>query len=197
MAFPLIFIAAAAALQPAQTAVHARPQSSAHRGGRSFMSPMGETFLAGTAGGDGLMAWFQQADRNHDGSITADEMTADADRFFKVLDADGDGEIGPDEITHYEEAMEARSGRYGLLNIPEPVVSADADFNRGVSADEFRSAALKRFQLLDVNRTGRLTVPELETIREAAAAQAKHPLGEQPQQVQLDPEGDTETAMPH
>jgi len=193
---PLILIAAAAALQPAQGAAHPRPQSPARRVGRSFMSPMGETFLGRASGEDGLMTWFGQADRNHDGSVSADEMTADANRFFKVLDADGDGEIGPDEITHYEEAMEARSGRYGVLNIPEPVVSADADFNRGVSADEFRRAALKRFELLDVNRTGRLTVPELETIREAAAAQAKHPLGEEPQPVQMDPEGDTETAIP-
>jgi Ca2+-binding EF-hand superfamily protein len=160
------------------------------------MSPMGEPFLATGAGEDGLKAWFAQADRNHDGSLTADEMTADAQRFFQALDADHDGEIGPDEITHYEEAIEFRSGRSSLLNIPEPVVSADTDFNRGVSADEFRTTALKRFRLLDVNGAGRLTLPGLESIREAAASQAKHPPGETPPPVQMDPEGDTENAMP-
>jgi Ca2+-binding EF-hand superfamily protein len=199
MALPLLLIAAAA-MQAAPATVTATPRAQHHflgrGGGRSFMSPMGETFSADTAGEDGLIAWFRQADRNHDGSVTADEMTADAQRFFGVLDMDHDGEIGPDEITHYEEAMEARSGRYSLLNIPEPVVSADADFNRGVSADEFRATALKRFQRLDVNGAGRLTLPELQGIREAAAAQAKHPPGERPPQVQMDPDGDTQGAMP-
>jgi hypothetical protein len=199
MALPLLLIAAAAMHAGPATAA-ATPRAQRHflgrGGGRSFMSPMGETFSAETAGEDGLIAWFRQADRNHDGSVTADEMTADAQRFFGVLDMDHDGEIGPDEITHYEEAMEARSGRYSLLNIPEPVVSADADFNRGVSADEFRGAALKRFQRLDVNGAGRLTLPELQGIREAAAAQAKHPPGETPPQIQMDPDGDTQSAMP-
>jgi hypothetical protein len=198
MALPLLLVAAAA-MQPVPTTVAATPRAQGHflgrGGGRSFMSPMGETFFGQAGGEDGLIAWFRQADRNHDGSITADEMTADAQRFFGVLDMDHDGEIGPDEITHYEEAIEARSGRNSLLNIEEPVVSADSDFNRGVSADEFRGAALKRFQRLDVNGAGRLTLPGLEAIREAASSEEKH-LRNKGQQVQMDPDSDTQGAMP-
>lgn len=222
MALPLLFLAAAAAAQPlapapnAATALEDGP-------GRPFMSPMGEPVFGQVPGEDGLVAWFRETDRNHDGVLTVDEMTADAERFFQILDSDHDGEIGPDEIEHYESVIaprlhsrwiasgddggaqasetdwsklhgrrggghraragvggyggddEAAGGRYGLLEIPEPVASADADFNRGVSAEEFRNAAAQRFQLLDVDHRGRLTLPELQAIREAAASASRRP----------------------
>jgi hypothetical protein len=46
--------------------------------------------------------WFVRADRNRDGAITADEMQADADRFFATLDSNRDGEIDPEELVQYE-----------------------------------------------------------------------------------------------
>ena len=192
MAIPLILIAAAAAAHsPAE--FHAHPSN-----GRAFISPMGEPFFPSASGSDGMTTWFAQADADHDGSLTSAEMMADAERFFQRLDTNKDGEIDPDEITHYEETMQSRGYSYGLLNIPEPVVSADADFNRGVSLDEFRRAASKRFQLLDLNHAGRLSLATLQTVREAAADQAKHPLGEKPPEVQLDPQADTEDmGRPH
>jgi Ca2+-binding EF-hand superfamily protein len=67
-----------------------------------FISPMGEPFRARTRADDTLANWFHQADRNHDGLLTADEMQADAVRFFATLDTSGDGEIDPDELVHYE-----------------------------------------------------------------------------------------------
>ena len=60
------------------------------------------------------------------------------------------------------------AGRYGLLQIPEPVMSADANFNRGVSAAEFQNAAIARFQLLDFSHSGRLTLAQLQSVRQAA-----------------------------
>ena len=56
------------------------------------------------------------------------------------------------------------AARYGLLNLPEPVSGADADFNRIVTLDEFRRAASYRFQLLDSDRSGRLTLQKLEVL---------------------------------
>ncbi|MDQ2706009.1 MAG: EF-hand domain-containing protein [Pseudomonadota bacterium] len=56
------------------------------------------------------------------------------------------------------------AARYGLLNLPEPVSGADADFDRFVSLDEFRRAASYRFQLLDSGRSGRLTLKQLEAL---------------------------------
>jgi Ca2+-binding EF-hand superfamily protein len=67
-----------------------------------FISPMGEPFRAHTPADDTLADWFRQADRNHDGGLTADEMQADAERFFATLDTNHDGEIVPDELVHYE-----------------------------------------------------------------------------------------------
>lgn len=59
------------------------------------------------------------------------------------------------------------AARYGLLNLPEPVAAADADFNRGVSLQEFRLAAASRFQLLDTTKQGRLSLPQLQEVRTA------------------------------
>jgi Ca2+-binding EF-hand superfamily protein len=177
-----------------------------------FISPMGEPFRARGGTEDALARWFNQADSNHDGQISLAEMQADAERFFAVLDSDGDGQIGPDELIQYEweiapdiqvnsrlkrqpgeaapakppedgeldpDAHRSRRGRgepdwlsgslqgaarYGLLNMPEPVAAADADFNRAISRAEFRQAALDRFQLLDRDHRGALTLDRLEAM---------------------------------
>jgi Ca2+-binding EF-hand superfamily protein len=199
---PLLAVATAAAERPINVVGHAWAP---------FISPMGEPFRARTATDDTLARWFNQADRNHDGQITADEMKADADRFFATLDSDGDGQIGPEELIHYEwelapdvqlssrlkrqpgeatpikrpefaedspDARRYRRGdgepdtliglqgaaRYGLLNMPEPVAAADADFNRAISRAEFEQAALERFQLLDGDRRGALDLARLEAM---------------------------------
>ena len=174
-----------------------------------FISPMGEPFRSHQAGDDTLANWFNQADRNHDGMLTASEMVSDADRFFALLDTNHDGEIDPDELVNYEwriapeiqvmsktrrprgerpageghsKSSNRRSlwgpgnfgggkdgsleggARYALLNIPEPVAAADADFNRGVSLAEFRQAALQRFALLDGAGQGKLTLAGLRPL---------------------------------
>lgn len=195
-----------------------------------FISPMGEPFRAHSPTDDTLADWFYQADRNHDGVLTADEMVADAERFFAKLDTDHDGEIGPEEIANYEyevapeiqvmsrtrpvagqkpstgkqgrpedsvdadepdptghdhsrqrqrdraSEVDASLGiggslqgaaRYSLLNIPEPVAAADTDFNRSISLEEFKQAAIARFQLLDSTHQGRLTLAQLEALPHA------------------------------
>jgi Ca2+-binding EF-hand superfamily protein len=182
-----------------------------------FISPMGEPFRPRAATDDTLARWFNQADRDHDGQLTADEMRADADRFFALLDADHDGLIGPEELIQYEwelapdiqlsSRLRRRPGeaappkaaeegeqtaadrryrrgagepdslsglqgaaRYGLLNLPEPVAAADADFDRAITRAEFEAAALYRFQLLDRDRRGALTLNALETTWSAVLA---------------------------
>lgn len=53
------------------------------------------------------------------------------------------------------------AGRFSFLDIPEPVVSADRDFNRGVSRAEFARIAGQRFLLLDTAHHGYLTFATL------------------------------------
>ena len=220
MPIPALLLFAATALPPVQPA----PPVPSRHWGRIFISPMGEPFRV-DRNGDALEAWFMQADRNHDGYLSLEEMQADAERFFATLDTNHDGEIDPDEMSHYEQVVapeiggephfamagmatgeqsEGRRGvgehsghggrghhggggglrpprenddghqgasRFGLLDLPEPVASADADFNRGVSLAEFRAAAGQRFLALDLDHRGQLTLAGLESIRPAPAAQ--------------------------
>lgn len=77
--------------------------------------------------------------------------------------APGDGRRRDDEHDGYRVDGLQGAARYGLLNIPQPVTSADADFNRLITLGEFRQAASRRFQLLDGRQQGRLTLQELET----------------------------------
>jgi len=178
MTVPLLFIALAAA-------------QFGH--GRAFISPMGQPFRGAD---DGLSSWFAAADSNRDGSINLVEFQQDAERFYQTLDTNHDGEIDPDEIDHYETVVapeirtgngnsfganentddEAKGGgRLGLLTIPEPVTAADSNLDRGVSLHEFRTTAEKRFQLLDRDGNGLLTLPELQSQRSAVRANARHP----------------------
>lgn len=233
---PLLLLASTAAQAPATPAPAAASASAfvSRHGGRLFISPMGEPFRPNGRDDDGLADWFRQADTNHDGQLTLQEMQADADRFFTTLDVNHDGEIDPDEITRYEtvvapeissgsrfelasldsddppqgqgsgrggrggrgghrrggggdeggarpgffsggEDQHQGAGRYGLLDLPEPVVAADTDFNRGVSRAEFQAAAAQRFLALDVDHKGYLTLPLLETIRPAPPVAPKAP----------------------
>lgn len=50
---------------------------------------------------------------------------------------------------------------FALLAEPQPVMGADADFNRRVTRDEATRAANARFKLLDKDGDGRLTLAEL------------------------------------
>ena len=66
--------------------------------------------MAGRGPGGGLMA----ADTNHDGKISRAEFTAQAAAHFAKLDANGDGQISPDEMKAVMERMhEGMGGRNG------------------------------------------------------------------------------------
>ena len=67
-----------------------------------FISPMGEPFRATDSQPYPSAAWFAQADANHDGVITRGEFRADAERFFKTLDVNGDGKLNDMEMHRYE-----------------------------------------------------------------------------------------------
>lgn len=69
--------------------------------------------------------------------------------------------------------------RYSLLNMPEPVASADADFNRSITLGEFRQAALYRFQLLDHAHQGTLSLAQLVALVPAQPKRGQRPPDEQ------------------
>jgi len=218
MPLTLFLLAMAAAAQPITVTGHAWAP---------FISPMGEPFRARSVTDDTLARWFAEADRNHDGVLTADEMVADGERFFATLDTNHDGQLDPDEIANYEyeiapdiqvmsktrrlpgqaapaavksdpdnehdrkrerklrDREDAASlgfggalqgaARYGLLNMPEPVAAADTDFNRAVTLEEFRAAAVARFQLLDKPHAGRISLAQLEAMRPDPPVDGRRP----------------------
>jgi hypothetical protein len=70
---------------------------------------------------------------------------------------------GKDPRNSYDPQGLQGAARYALLNIPQPVASADADFNRAITIEEFRSAAARRFGLLDRNSDRQLDLAELRS----------------------------------
>jgi len=126
-----------------------------------FISPVGEPFRARTRADDTLANWFHQADRNHDGALTADEMQADADRFFATLDTNRDGEIDPDELVHYEwevaPDIQVMSRTLRAPGAPIPIAKKSGDEHgrerRKAEADDWSSGGLQggaRYALLNI-----------------------------------------------
>ena len=73
---------------------------------RVFSSPHGEPFRGKE--GDAacpMRIWFDQADADHDGALTRGEFRNDALRFFRTLDVNSDGVIGPGELQRYERVI--------------------------------------------------------------------------------------------
>lgn len=103
--------------------------------------------------------------------IAPEVMSGGASLYESDPDTDGpdpsaDGPSGTPEYSTSRGAV-----MYSYLGIPEPVIAADTDFNRGVSLREFESAAQYRFRLLDKNGDGFLTPGELP---EPPRRSAKH-----------------------
>ena len=139
--------------------------------------------------------FFGLLDENHDGEIDPDEIShyenvvapeVISGSSFGMMDAADSGEGngrregrrrhgGSAGVFRNSDDQHQGAGRFGLLDLPEPVVSADANFNRGVSLAEFRSAAGQRFMALDLDHHGYLTLASLENIRPAPPAAPKAP----------------------
>ena len=183
LAAAALIAASPAVAQPGPPPMGGPPGGGEHH---LFISPYGEPLR----GQDGLADWFAGADADKDGALTLAELRADGMRFFKVLDANGDGQVdGPEnsiyetkiapEITRFDFAAgrppgpkpiirrtdkrEPRMGaaRFSLLNEPQPVRGADADLNQRVSSEEWSKAARRRFELLDTDQDGKLTLDAL------------------------------------
>ena len=114
----LIIAVAVAAATSALAAPPTTPGSTAKPSPppRIFLSPSGEPFRQGPNTPDPLKAWFDQADAAHKGYIDRADLRADAARFFKKLDENGDGIIDGFEVADYEskvvpELAEAAEGR--------------------------------------------------------------------------------------
>jgi hypothetical protein len=182
-----------------------------------FISPAGKPYRARPSDPYPVAVWFAEADANHDGKLTREEMRADADAFFRTVDTNHDGVIDGFELQAYEQNVapeilphianlregegfdpnidladqrnterpgsgQGGGGRggyrmrqpvapkgettqgaavYSLINQPEPVAAADADFNGKITLSEFEAAADRHFEILDTKEQGYLTLAGL------------------------------------
>jgi hypothetical protein len=65
--------------------------------------------------------------------------------------------------------MKRGAARFSFFDYPEPVVVADANFNRGIDRREFRDAAIERFGMLDTDHDGLITRGELPRLAAPSA----------------------------
>lgn len=114
------------------------------------------------------MAFFASLDTDHDGVIGPDEIShyetivapevtvtsTYGDMSKAKVDSDGKFVEPP-----YPTRLGA--GRYSYVASPEPIVSADSNLDRGITAAEFEQAARLRFKALDANGDGTLVRAEL------------------------------------
>lgn len=125
--------------------------------------------------------FFAILDRDHDGEIDPQEMSIYENQMVPEIKLYQPGQYrrpqGHDAKKAAKRAARARAdyeapygaGLYASLNIPEPVVSADLDINRGVSLSEINQVTASRFQTLDSAGAGVLT---LATLPRSPAQQA-------------------------
>lgn len=113
--------------------------------------------------------FFARLDSNRDGQIDPDERRTYELEIAPEIQVNSDwkqarGQPKPKRDGHdgYHKSGLQGAARYGILNIPQPVASADADFNRAITLAEFRQAAAYRFKLLGRDGQEWLTLPELE-----------------------------------
>ncbi len=160
-------------------------------GPSEFISPMGEPFrsddkLSGAEhwfaqadkSGNGRLTreefeadalrFFAVVDTDHDGEICPAELQHyEVDIAPEVTVTSTYGDVSKATVDSDGKLVDPPyptrlgAGRYGFLAAPEPIASADQNFDRGVTRQEFLQAAQKRFKMLDANGDGVLTRNEL------------------------------------
>ena len=134
--------------------------------------------------------FFRVLDRGHDGEIDPDDIAYYEEHLVPEVrsgaagfgaerrggfDSGGDlanmNDIDNAHPQSYQDMTGRQgAGRYGYLNIPEPITPADRNFNRGVDAGEWQAAADERFTMLDTNNDGYLTPNEFPSLNFRDAA---------------------------
>jgi Ca2+-binding EF-hand superfamily protein len=175
-------------LSPAGEPFHAGP-------GQPY--PVGVWFAQADANHDGKLTrdefradfarFFKLLDDNHNGSLDGVEVqryetTIAPEVLPRLAQVQGGypGERGSGSERRLAEPPR-RKGQvydgapaYSLSNVSEPVASADADFDGKITLEEFLQAADRRFDQLDKNRDGYLTLKDLPQTPEEIAVEGRH-----------------------
>lgn len=121
------------------------------------------------------VTFFRMLDRNRDNYISspentfyetevAPEITQVDPRIDQPVNFHNDG--GDDSVDKdptlgkYQKSIQGAS-QYGVIDEPQPIRGADANYDFRVSMDEWVNATNQRFNVLDVNGDGFITLDEL------------------------------------
>jgi hypothetical protein len=150
-------------------------------------------FTQADRNGDGILGsdemrldaerFFATLDTDHDGEIDPDELAQyewevapDIQVMSRTRPAPGEKpraksmsgrkhEFDDEETgSRYPHGLQG-GARYAVLNLPEPVAAADADFNRSITLQEFRLAAAHRLSLLRGSQASGLSLTQLQSLR--------------------------------
>jgi hypothetical protein len=131
--------------------------------------------------------FFDQLDQNHDGFVDGIELARYEQEVApevlpRLAQVQGGfpGERSGGGTRQLAEPPRARGGAmydgapaYSLLNVSEPVASADQNFDGKVSLQEFLAAADRRFDQLDKDHRGYLTLDTLPQTPEQIAVEGR------------------------
>ncbi|WP_419827282.1 hypothetical protein [Sphingomonas sp.] len=193
-----IFLLPVLALLTAPAIAQAPPAASL-QGGPDFISPMGQPFrshdqLPGAehwfeqadTDHDGRLTaaemradadrFFKMLDTDHDDELGPDEIShyeTEVAPEIAVASTYGDPNLAKTDdsgnVTPPPYPTRLGAGRFGYLDMPEPVISADANMDRAVSRQEFAAASARRLRMLDTDGDGALTraeLPKLSAVKE-------------------------------
>lgn len=157
------------------------------------VSPVGEPVSAPTQDSasyrTAMRDWFNRTDTDRNGTLSAAEMAAEADRVFVLYDQNRDGAVTSAEMTQFRvsspfhippadngrrmrprridmtpaeaESMEpGNRGRPSYRMGIDPVMSADSNADFRVTPEELRIEAQRRHGVMDKNGDKALTLPE-------------------------------------
>ncbi|MEI9903418.1 MAG: hypothetical protein WDN06_05150 [Asticcacaulis sp.] len=120
--------------------------------------------------------FFDTLDINHDGYVSSPENTnyesniapeithtdpriAQPVDHYQAPDPDMDADPNGDKTRYIKQIIGA--SQYGLIDEPQPIRAADANFDFRISTDEWAAATTQRFSILDRNGDGYITPDEL------------------------------------
>src|SRR6202012_4839972 len=100
--FPVLVASALAGCASDDTGGGGRPRTPQGPLPNVFVSPEGKPFHAARGAPYPVVAWFAEADTDHDGKLTREEFRQDAAAFFRTLDTNHDGVLDGAEVSQYE-----------------------------------------------------------------------------------------------
>lgn len=111
-------------------------------------------------------------DTNHDGVIDGPELEAYETQIAPEVHSGssfsgyetsggGDGDDGTKQSGPPADSLPMGAGKYGLINLPEPVAAMDVDIRGRITRRNVTEAASYRFDLLDTRQRGYLTLADL------------------------------------